>query len=69
MLHHDVNYTWPINIIFSFVLIYSLPFLLQRLATDKEMLEKDLGFKSQKMAEYSQLLESVRENNRQLQVE
>lgn len=40
---------------------------LRRLATDKEMLEKDLGFKSQKMAEYSQLLESVRENNRQLQ--
>ncbi|XP_032886303.1 protein POF1B [Amblyraja radiata] len=40
---------------------------LRSLATDKEMLEKDLGFKSQKMTEYSQLLESVRENNRQLQ--
>eukprot|EP00061_Rhincodon_typus_P018391 g47544.t1 len=38
-----------------------------RLATDKEMLERDLGFKSQQVTEYLQLLESVRENNRQLQ--
>ncbi|XP_048399989.1 protein POF1B [Stegostoma tigrinum] len=40
---------------------------LNRLATDKEMLERDLGFKSQQVTEYLQLLESVRENNRQLQ--
>ncbi|XP_051877308.1 protein POF1B [Pristis pectinata] len=40
---------------------------LSRLATDKEMLERDLGFKSQQVTEYLQLLESVRENNRQLQ--
>ncbi|XP_043560460.1 protein POF1B [Chiloscyllium plagiosum] len=40
---------------------------LNRLAMDKEMLERDLGFKSQQVTEYLQLLESVRENNRQLQ--
>ncbi|XP_072914485.1 protein POF1B [Hemitrygon akajei] len=40
---------------------------LSRLATDKEMLEKDLSFKSQQVTEYLKLLESVRENNRQLQ--
>ncbi|XP_059833267.1 protein POF1B [Hypanus sabinus] len=40
---------------------------LSRLATDKEMLEKDLSFKSQQMTEYLKLLESVRENNRELQ--
>ncbi|XP_072451019.1 protein POF1B isoform X2 [Chiloscyllium punctatum] len=40
---------------------------LSRLAMDKEMLERDLGFKSQQVTEYLQLLESVRENNRQLQ--
>ncbi|XP_067904098.1 protein POF1B [Heterodontus francisci] len=40
---------------------------LNKLATDKEMLERDLGFKSQQVAEYLKILESVRENNRQLQ--
>ncbi|XP_067853003.1 protein POF1B isoform X2 [Heptranchias perlo] len=40
---------------------------LNKLTIDKEMLERDLGFKSQQLAEYLQLLESVRENNRQLQ--
>ncbi|XP_072361325.1 protein POF1B [Scyliorhinus torazame] len=40
---------------------------LNRLSTDKEMLERDLGFKSQQLTEYLQILESVRENNRQLQ--
>ncbi|XP_078268067.1 protein POF1B [Rhinoraja longicauda] len=40
---------------------------LRRLTTDKEMLERDMGFKSQQVTEYLQLLESVRENNRQLQ--
>ncbi|XP_072126639.1 protein POF1B isoform X3 [Mobula birostris] len=40
---------------------------LSKLATDKEMLEKDLSFKSQQVTEYLKLLESVRENNRLLQ--
>ncbi|XP_038631035.1 protein POF1B isoform X2 [Scyliorhinus canicula] len=40
---------------------------LNRLSTDKEMLERDLSFKSQQVTEYLQILESVRENNRQLQ--
>uniref|UniRef100_UPI00398F0788 protein POF1B n=1 Tax=Pristiophorus japonicus TaxID=55135 RepID=UPI00398F0788 len=40
---------------------------LNRLTKDKETLERDLGCKSQQVTEYLQLLESVRDNNRQLQ--
>ncbi|MBN3322959.1 UCP5 protein, partial [Atractosteus spatula] len=41
---------------------------LQRLEMDKESLESDLSFKADQAQQYDRLLESVRENNRQLQL-
>ncbi|XP_066571356.1 protein POF1B isoform X1 [Amia ocellicauda] len=41
---------------------------LRRLESDKESLERDLSFKADQAAQYDRLLESVRENNRQLQL-
>lgn len=41
----------------------------QRLESEKESLERDLVFKADQARQYDMLLENVRENNRQLQVE
>lgn len=41
---------------------------LTRLESEKEELEKDLSFKADQAQQYDRLLETVRENNRQLQV-
>ncbi|GAA6082865.1 protein POF1B isoform X1, partial [Tachysurus ichikawai] len=39
-----------------------------RLESEKEQLERDLSFKAEQSLQYDRLLESVRENNRQLQI-
>ncbi|XP_060746782.1 protein POF1B isoform X2 [Tachysurus vachellii] len=41
---------------------------LRRLESEKEQLERDLSFKAEQSLQYDRLLESVRENNRQLQI-
>lgn len=41
---------------------------LRRLESEKEQLERDLSFKADQALQYDQLMTSVRENNRQLQV-
>ncbi|KAG7321246.1 hypothetical protein KOW79_015661 [Hemibagrus wyckioides] len=41
---------------------------LRRLESEKEQLERDLSFKAEQGLQYDRLLESVRENNRQLQI-
>lgn len=41
---------------------------MQRLESEKEQLERDLSFKADQAQQYDRLLETVRENNRQLQV-
>ncbi|KAF5906467.1 protein POF1B, partial [Clarias magur] len=41
---------------------------LRRLESEKEQLEKDLSFKADQAQQYDRLMESVRENNRQLQI-
>ncbi|XP_007890104.1 protein POF1B isoform X1 [Callorhinchus milii] len=40
---------------------------LNRLTSDKEMLERDVNFKSQQLKEYIQIVETVRDSNRSLQ--
>lgn len=40
----------------------------QRLESEKEQLERDLSFKADQGQQYDSLMESLRENNRQLQV-
>ena len=40
----------------------------QRLESEKESLERDLSYKADQARQYDSLLETVRENNRQLQV-
>lgn len=42
--------------------------ILQRLESEKESLERDLSFKTDQARQYDSLLETVRENNKQLQV-
>lgn len=41
----------------------------QRLESEKEGLERDLSFKADQAKQYDCLLEAMRENNRQLQVQ
>ncbi len=43
-------------------------FIVQRLESEKEELERDLSFKADQALQYDRLLETVREHNRQLQV-
>lgn len=48
--------------------IYCVCFIVQRLESEKEELERDLSFKADQALQYDRLLETVREHNRQLQV-
>ncbi|KAF4077622.1 hypothetical protein AMELA_G00210230 [Ameiurus melas] len=41
---------------------------LRRLESEKEQLERDLSFKADQAQQYDRLMETVRENNRQLQI-
>ncbi|TSP68517.1 Protein POF1B [Bagarius yarrelli] len=41
---------------------------LRRLESEKEQLERDLSFRADQTLQYDRLMESVRENNRQLQI-
>lgn len=43
-------------------------FVLQKLETDNVLLKKDLAFKESQVKEYETMLSSLRENNRQQQV-
>lgn len=43
-------------------------FVLQKLETDNVLLKKDLAFKDSQVKEYETMLASLRENNRQQQV-
>lgn len=45
-----------------------LTFILQKLETDNVLLKKDLAFKDSQVKEYETMLASLRENNRQQQV-
>lgn len=55
----------PLNLVEPFV---TTGLVLQKLETDKALLEKDLAFKACQVKEYEKLLASVRENNHQQQV-
>lgn len=48
--------------------INDLSMCAQRLESEKEQLERDLSFKADQGQQYDRLMESLRENNRQLQV-
>lgn len=48
---------------------FCLSVVFQRLESEKETLERDLSFKADQARQYDCLLEAVRENNRQLQVQ